>query len=70
MAGRGKSTAGPRGTKTGRTAVGRKREPLYVSGNTDDDPYRDLRIPEDEQNEPGSDEYIWPDFEDDDEDRV
>ena len=70
MAGRGKSAAGPRSAKSGRQAGGRKREPVYTSGNTEDDPYRDLRIPEDDQNNPDSDEYIWPEFEEDDEDRV
>jgi hypothetical protein len=47
-----------------------KREVEWDPRNPEDDPYRDLRAPEDEPQDPASDDYIWPEFEDDDEDRV
>ena len=71
MAARGKGSAVPRCAKTpGRQGAARKKGDGSGPRQAEDDPYRDLRIPEDEQHDPDADEYIWPEFEDDDEDRV
>jgi len=71
MAGRGKGSAAPRGAKSGgKQGAARKKGDVLDPRQAEDDPYRDLRMPEDEQHDPDADEYIWPEFEDDDEDRV
>lgn len=64
-------TPAPRGRKGGgQKAPSRAKntppDPRYV----EDDPYRELRAPEDDMYDAPSDEYIWPEYEDDDEDRV
>ena len=71
MARAAKSSSVPRDTKSsGRQVVGRKKEALYNSPKPEDDPYSDMRIPDNENNDPANDEYIWPEYEDEDEDRV
>jgi hypothetical protein len=71
MAGKGRGSATPRGTKIrGRQGTAKKNVDPYDQRHPEDDPYRDPRIPEEEHNDPASDEYIWPEFEDEDEDRV
>ena len=47
-----------------------KKEPACNPRYPEDDPYRELRVPEDDSCDPANDEYIWPVFEDDDEDRI
>ena len=70
MAGRGRGSAVPRGGKSsGRSGSAKKAGLVYDPKNPEEDPYRDLRIPEDEPRDPDSDEYIWPEYEDEDEDR-
>ena len=71
MAGKGRGSVAPRGVKTGgRQGMTKKSGAPFDPRHMDDDPYRDLRAPEDEHNDPDSDEYIWPEFEEEDEDRV
>ncbi|NMB78442.1 MAG: hypothetical protein GYA23_05040 [Methanomicrobiales archaeon] len=71
MAGRKRSSSTTRGaTGIGRTGSGRKKADPYEPLPRDDDPYRDLGTQDEEQRDPESDEYIWPEFEDEDEDRI
>ena len=71
MAGRGKGSAAPRGLKSGgQKGTAKKTGASFNPPLVDDDPYRDLKVPDDEHNDPDSDEYIWPEFEEDDEDRI
>lgn len=71
MAGRGQGSAAARAAKSaGRPGTGRKKADPYDPRHTEDDPYRDLRMPEDDHSDPAHDEYIWPEPEDEDEDRI
>lgn len=71
MAGRGQGRAAPKLAKSaGRQGASRRKESPYGPPVQEDDPYRDLRIPEDDHQDPAEDEYIWPEYEDEDEDRV
>jgi len=36
--------------------------------NPEDDPLRDLRVHEEDPSDPASDEYVWPEYTDEDED--
>ena len=61
----GKSRAGHRGSDD-RAGPGMRgsRNKAWDPANPDEDPLRDLRIPEDYGQDPASDEYIWPQFDD------
>ncbi len=58
-------TPAPRGRK-----VGGQKAHKPGARFEEDDPYRDLRAPEDDAFEAPADDYIWPEFEDEDEDRI
>jgi hypothetical protein len=71
MAGKGKGSAAAKVTKSaGRQAAGRRKADPYDPRLPEDDPYRDLRVPEDDPDDPAGSEYIWPEYDDEDEDRV
>lgn len=64
-------TPAPQGRKTGgQKAPSRAKAHKPGSRFEEDDPYRDLRAPEDDAFEAPADDYIWPEFEDEDEDRI
>lgn len=66
-----KNSSIPRAGKGGgRQSAGKKTADPYDPRHHENDPYRDLRIPEDDQHDSTSDEYIWPEYEDDDDERV
>lgn len=53
-----------------RQGMGKKTDGPCDPRPHEDDPYHDLRIPEDDQHDAASDEYIWPEYEDEDDERV
>jgi hypothetical protein len=61
------SRAGP---GAGHQSGGKKKADPFDPRHHEDDPYCDLRIPEEDQHDTTSDEYIWPEFDEDDEERV
>jgi hypothetical protein len=64
-------TPAPRGKKgDGKKAPARQKSRPADVRLEDDDPYRELRVPEADEFAAPSDDYIWPEYEDDDEDRV
>jgi hypothetical protein len=69
MAGRVRSVAANRITKgNGRQVMQDKQPDPYDPRNPDEDPYRDLRVHDEEPHDPASDEYIWPEYEEEDDD--
>lgn len=61
-----KNSSIPRtGKGGGRLGIGKKTDNPCNPRHPEDDPYRDLRIPEDDQHDAASDECIWPEYEDD-----
>ncbi len=65
----GKNRAGHRGSD-GYAGPGMRgsRNMVWDQVNPDDDPLRDLRIPEYYGQDPANDEYIWPQFDEEDDD--
>ncbi|MCK9581175.1 MAG: hypothetical protein M0Q92_12130 [Methanoregula sp.] len=65
----GKSRAGHRGGDghSGQGIRGSRDDP-WDPLNPEDDPLRDLRVSDDEGKDPASDEYVWPQFDEEDDD--
>lgn len=65
----GKEQIGHRGSKGPvRRDVRGSRNGPWDPINQEDDPLRDLRAHEDDHLDPINDEYVWPEFHDEDED--
>ena len=51
-----------------RQGVRGSRNKPWEPASPEDDPFRDLRIHEEDQPDPVNDEYVWPEYSDEDED--
>jgi hypothetical protein len=64
-----RTLVGHRGSKTGgrQNVRGSKDEP-WDPASPDDDALRDLRVHDDDSQDPVNDEYIWPQFDEEEDD--
>jgi hypothetical protein len=65
----GKVSVGQRsGLVNERQSVRGSKNKPWDPMSPEDDPLRDLRVHEDDQQDPANDEYVWPEYTDEDED--
>nr|WP_319376725.1 hypothetical protein [uncultured Methanoregula sp.] len=43
-------------------------EDTWDPANAEEDPYRDLRAPGEDPSDPASDDYVWPEYEEENDD--
>jgi hypothetical protein len=60
--------AHPGGHVNERQSIRRRKDEPWDPMNTEDDPLHDLRAPAEDLADHSNDEYVWPEFNDEDED--